>query len=155
MADKKRFANNITIKNKKASFEFSFVDTYEVGIVLQGTEIKSIREGKVSLQEGYCYVQKNEVFIRGMNISPYSQASFKNHEPTRIRKLLLHKKQIEKIAAKKEEKGLSLIPVKLYVNSRGFAKMEIALAKGKKLYDKRESLKEKDQKRELKKIKLY
>ncbi len=154
MADKKRFAKNITVKNKKASYEYTFLENYEAGIILQGTEIKSIREGKVSLQEAYCFIEEEEVFIKGMNISPYSQASFKNHEPTRVRKLLLSRREIDKIASKKDEKGLTLVPVKLYVTARGFAKIEIALAKGKKLYDKRESIKEKDQKRELKKIKL-
>lgn len=152
--DKKRFTNDINIKNKKAGYEYEFIETFEAGLVLFGTEIKSIREGKVSLQEAYCFVDDGEAFVKGMNISPYEQASFKNHEPTRTRKLLLNKKQIEKIATKKDEKGLTIIPVKLYITSRGFAKMQIALAKGKKLFDKRNSLKEKDQKRELSRLKL-
>ena len=152
--DKKRFSNDISIKNKKAGYEYEFVEIFEAGLVLFGTEIKSIREGKVSLQEAYCFVENGEAFIKGMNISPYEQASFKNHEPTRTRKLLLTKKQIEKIATKKDEKGLTIVPVKLYITARGFAKMQIALAKGKKLFDKRNSIKEKDQKRELSRIRL-
>jgi len=152
--EKKRFSNDINIKNRKASFEYTFIEIFEAGMVLVGTEIKSIREGKVSLQEAYCFVEDDEVFVKGMNISPYSQASFKNHEPTRTRKLLLNKKQIEKIASKRDEKGLTIVPVKLYVTKRGFAKMQIALAKGKKLFDKRNSIKEKDQKRELSKLKI-
>ena len=151
---KSRFSNNINIKNKKASFEYSFIETFEAGIVLKGTEIKSIREGKVSLQEAYCFIEDGELFVKGMNISPYSQASFSNHEPTRTRKLLLSKKEIEKIESKHDEKGLTIIPVRLYITQRGFAKMNIALAKGKKLYDKRNSIKEKDQKRELSRMKL-
>lgn len=155
MAQKKsRFSNDINIKNKKASFEYSFIETFEAGIVLQGTEIKSIREGKVSLQEAYCFIENEELFVKGMNISPYSQASFKNHDPIRTRKLLLSKKEIVKIASKHDEKGLTIIPVRLYVTQRGFAKMNIALAKGKKLYDKRNTIKEKDQKRELSRMKL-
>lgn len=152
--DKKRFSNDISIKNKKASYEYTYIETFEAGLVLVGTEIKSIREGKVSLQEAYCFVENGEAFIKGMNISPYEQASFRNHEPTRTRKLLLSKKQIEKMATKIDEKGLTIIPVKLYITARGFAKMQIALAKGKNLYDKRNSIKEKDQKRELSKLRL-
>ncbi len=152
--DKKRFSNDISVKNKKASYEYTYIETFEAGLVLVGTEIKSIREGKISLQEAYCFVENGEAFVKGMNISPYEQASFKNHEPTRTRKLLLSKRQIEKIATKKDEKGLTIVPVKLYITSRGFAKMQIALAKGKKLYDKRNSIKEKDQKRELSRLKL-
>ncbi|MGB3465536.1 MAG: SsrA-binding protein SmpB [Cyclobacteriaceae bacterium] len=152
--DKKRFSNDISIKNRKASYEYSYIETFEAGLVLRGTEIKSIREGKVSLQEAYCFVADGEAFVKGMNISPYSQASFTNHEPTRQRKLLLSKREIEKLATNRDEKGLTIIPVKLYINSRGLAKMQIALAKGKKLYDKRNSIKEKDQKRELSRMRL-
>ena len=152
--DKKRFSNDISIKNKKASYEYSFIETFEAGLVLKGTEIKSIREGKVSLQEAYCFMDDGEAFIKGMNISPYSQASFTNHEPTRQRKLLLSKREIDKLATNRDEKGLTIIPVKLYINSRGLAKLQIALAKGKKLFDKRNSIKEKDQKRELSRMRL-
>lgn len=146
--DKKRFSNDINIKNRKAGFEFTFIDKFVTGIVLKGTEIKSIKEGKASLQEAYCYIFKEEVYIKGMHISEFNEGTFNNHEPVRDRKLLLEKKEIRKIDAKFKEKGLSIVPLRLFVNKRGFAKMEIALAKGKKIYDKRDSIKERDVKRE-------
>ncbi|MEM7298872.1 MAG: SsrA-binding protein SmpB, partial [Bacteroidota bacterium] len=146
---KERFSNDIQIKNRKASFEYEFIEKFEAGMVLKGTEIKSIREGRASVQEAYCYLRGQEAFIKGMNISPYSNASFESHEMTRDRKLLLKKREIEKIKSKTEEKGLTIVPVRLYLNKRGFAKLEIALAKGKKIYDKRDDIKKKDQKREL------
>jgi len=150
-----RFSNNISIKNRKASFEFEFLDKYEAGIVLKGTEIKSLREGKASLQEAYCYITgNNEMFIKNMNISEYTNSSFASHEMKRERKLLLKKNELVKIRAKVEEKGLTIVPTKIYINSRGFAKVEIAIAKGKKLIDKRESIKKKDQDRELKRMKI-
>lgn len=152
--DKNRFSNDIQIKNRKASYEFEFVEKVEAGIMLKGTEIKSLREGKASIQEAYCYFKKGELFIKGMNISPYSQASFESHEMTRDRKLLLKKRELEKFKSKTEEKGLTIIPVKIYINSRGLAKLQIALAKGKKIHDKRESIKKKDQKRELERMKI-
>jgi len=152
--DKSRFAKTVNIKNRKARHEYEFVDTYEAGIVLKGTEIKSIREGKVNLMDGYCYFHEGELFLKGIHISPYSQSSFYNHETTRERKLLLHKRELDKLKGNVDEKGLTLIPSKLYINSRGFAKVQIALAKGKKLHDKRDSIKEKDMKRELDRIKF-
>ncbi len=152
--DQQRFSSNIHIKNRKASFEYEFIDKYEAGIVLQGTEIKSLREGKASLQEAYCYFQGNEMYVKSMNISEYSNSSFSSHEMKRERKLLLKRKELEKIKAKVEEKGLTIVPTRIFINSRGFAKLEIAIAKGKKLYDKRDSIKKKDQDRELKKMKL-
>jgi len=142
-----RFAKDISIKNRKASHEYEFIDTYEAGVVLQGSEIKSIREGKVSLPEAFCHFQKGELFIKSMTISQYTEGSFNNHDPLRERKLLLKKGELEKLKKKSEEKGLTIIPTKLFINSRGFAKIQIALARGKKLYDKRESLKKKDQKK--------
>lgn len=144
-----RFSNKVQINNRKAGFEFQLLEKYEAGIMLKGTEIKSLREGKASLQEAYCFIEAGEIFIKGMNISPYSQASFESHDRTRNRKLLLKKREIEKLKSKMDEKGLSIIPTKIYTNSRGLAKLEIALAKGKKLYDKREDIKKKDQNREL------
>jgi SsrA-binding protein len=152
MANNSRFSKNIQIKNRKAKFQFHFIDSYVAGMVLKGTEIKSIREGKASIQEGYCYFQKGELLIKGMSISPYENASFQHHDMTRPRKLLLKKKELEKLRAKSEEKGLTIIPVRIFIKDRGFAKLEIALAKGKKLFDKRESLKQKDQKREMERI---
>lgn len=152
--DKQRFSNCVQIKNRKAHFEFEFIEKFEAGMVLKGTEIKSIREGKASIQEAYCFLKGEEAFVKGMNISPYSNASFESHEMTRDRKLLLKKREIEKLKSKTEEKGLTIVPVKLYINKRGFAKLEIALAKGKKIYDKRDDIKKKDQKRELERLRL-
>lgn len=152
--DKQRFSNSIQIKNRKAHFEYELVEKFEAGLVLKGTEIKSLREGKGSIQEAYCFLKKDEAFVKGMNISPYSNASFESHEMTRDRKLLLKKREIEKLKTKTEEKGLTIVPVRLYINKRGFAKLEIALAKGKKLFDKRDDIKKKDQKRELERMRV-
>lgn len=147
--EKSRFSNNINIKNRKASYEYEFIDTYEAGLVLKGTEIKSIREGKVTLQDGYCFFKNGELFSKGINIAPYEQGSFYNHDPLRDRKLLLHKQELEKLEKKSLDKGLTIIPVRLFINAKGFAKLFIALARGKKLHDKRDNLKEKDMKREI------
>ena len=149
-----RFTNNIQIKNRKARFEYEFLDTYEAGIVLKGTEIKSLREGKASIQEAYCHLHGNELFIKGMTISVYTESSFTSHEPQRERKLLLKKNELEKIRTKIEEKGLTIVPTRIFINHRGFAKVDIAVARGKKIFDKRESLKKKDQDRELKRIRI-
>ncbi|UXP30871.1 SsrA-binding protein SmpB [Reichenbachiella agarivorans] len=146
---KTRFSNAVNIQNKKARFEYEFIDKYVAGIVLRGTEIKSIKEGLASLQEAYCFVSNGELFIKGMHISVYAQGGVYNHEPLRERKLLLNKREIEKIQSKSDEKGLTLIPLRLFINPRGYAKMEIALARGKKIHDKRSSIKDKDVKREL------
>lgn len=146
---KSRFSNNVNIKNRKASFEYEFVDKYVAGLVLKGTEIKSIKEGKASLQEAYCYISKGEMFIKGMHIAVYEQGTFNNHEPLRERKLLLNRVELDKIEAKSQEKGLTIIPTRLYINEKGYAKLELALAKGKKIHDKRNSIKDKDAKREL------
>lgn len=150
--DKKRFAKIVNIKNRKASFEFEFIDTYKAGIMLRGTEIKSIREGKVSLQEAYCYFKSDGLYVKSMNISEYAQGTYANHDPLRERKLLLNKSELEKLATK-QEKGLTIIPIRLYITDKGLAKLEIALAKGKKVHDKRDSIKAKDMKRELDRIK--
>ncbi len=152
--EKNRFSNDISIKNRKAKFEYEFIDTYIAGLVLKGTEIKSIREGKVTLQDGYCYFKKGELYSKGVHISPYTQGSFYNHEETRERKLLLNKQELNKLETKMNEKGLTIIPTKLFINSRGLAKLEIALAKGKKIHDKRDSIKDKDVKREMERMKF-
>jgi SsrA-binding protein len=152
--DDKRFSNSVNIKNKKARFEFEFIDTLVAGIVLKGTEIKSIREGKASLQEAYCYFNRGEIFIKSMNITPYAEATHFNHDPVRERKLLIKKRDIEKWQSKMEEKGLTIVPVRLFMTDKGLAKMEIALAKGKKIHDKRDSIKERDSKRELDRLRL-
>ena len=154
MAKESRFSNNINIKNRKASFEYQFIDKYLAGIQLRGSEIKSIREGKVSLQEAYCTFENEELFVKNMNISPYEQATHTNHDPKRDRKLLLTKKELEKLEKKYEEKGLTIIPVRLFINNKGLAKLEIALGKGKKLYDKREDIKKKDMTRDLQRMKI-
>jgi SsrA-binding protein len=152
--DKKRFSDNINIRNKQATYQFELLDKMVAGLALKGTEIKSIREGKVNLQDGYCYFANGEAFIKGINITPYAQGTHYNHEASRERKLLMKKSELKKLEARVEEKGLSLIPVRLFINDRGLAKLEIALARGKKLHDKRESIKEKDLKRELSRVKL-
>lgn len=144
-----KFSSDINIKNKKASFNYEFIDVYEAGLQLLGTEIKSIREGKASIQEAYCAFKNDELFVINMNISPYTEASFTNHSPTRTRKLLLHKKELEKLFKKKKDNGLTIVPLKLFINSKGIAKLNIALAKGKKIHDKRETLKDKDAKRQM------
>lgn len=152
--EKQRFANKININNRKARYEYHFLEKYIAGIQLFGTEIKSIREGKVNLQEGYCYMKKGECFVKQMHISPYTQAAHYNHESDRERKLLLTKKELDKIESKTKEKGLTLVPTRLFINDRGLAKLEFALAKGKKLFDKREDIKQKDVKRELDRMRI-
>ena len=149
-----RFSNNINIRNKQAGFEYELLDKYVAGMVLTGTEIKSIREGKANLQDGYCYLNNGEIFVKGINITPYAQGTHYNHEATRERKLLLKRSEINKLEGKVEEKGLTLVPLRLFINQRGFAKLEIALAKGKKLHDKRDSIREREAKRELSKMKF-
>jgi SsrA-binding protein len=139
----------INIKNKKAYFEFEFIDKFIAGIQLTGTEIKSIREGKVSMNDGWCYFQKNELWIKNLNISTYDKGTHYNHEPLRPRKLLLNKKELKKLQDKIKEKGLTVIPLRLFINDRGFAKLEIALSKGKKIHDKRNTIKEREAKREM------
>jgi len=151
---KERFSNDINIRNRQAGFEYELLDKYVAGLVLTGTEIKSIREGKVNLQDGYCYLNNEEVFVKGINITPYAQGTHYNHDATRERKLLLKRSEIRKLEGKVEEKGLTLVPTRLFINDRGLAKLEFALAKGKKLHDKRDSIKERDAKRELSRLKL-
>lgn len=152
MAKTNKFDKVINIKNKKASFQFEFIDTYVCGMVLRGTEIKSLREAKVSLTESFCLFMDGELYVRQMHIAPYSMAASFNHEAVRDRKLLLSKKELEKLQTKSQEKGLTIIPVRIFINDRGLAKMEIALGRGKKIHDKRQDLKEKDAKRELQRI---
>ncbi len=135
---------NLLIKNRKASFEYSFIETLEAGIVLTGTEIKSVRAGKVSLSDGYCLFKDNELFLSNVHIEEYKEGSYNNHEPKRMRKLLLSRRELNKLLAKTKAKGLTIIPVKMYITDRSFAKIEIALARGKKMYDKRQDLKKKD-----------
>ena len=152
---KEKFTDSVNIRNKKASFEYAFLDTYIAGIVLTGTEIKAIRMGNINLQEAYCFFSQNgELFVKNLHISKYNEGTYNNHEPMRERKLFLKKKELVKLLGKSEEKGLTIVPIRLFTNDRGFAKLEIALAKGKKLYDKREDIKSRDVKRELAKEKF-
>ena len=146
--------NKIDIKNKKARFEYEIIDTYIAGIVLRGTEIKSIRLGKASIAESFCeFNETGELFVINMNIEEYSHATHFNHRPKAERKLLLEKSELKKLRKEVQAAGLTIVPLNLFINQRGFAKLKIGLAKGKKLYDKRETLKERDSKRDLARIK--
>jgi SsrA-binding protein len=149
-------SSKVDIKNKKAKFEYEFVETFTAGIQLFGTEIKSIRNNKASISEAYAVMVKNELFIRNMYIADYENGGHFNHESKRDRKLLLNKLELSKINKKIKNKGLTIVPTRLFISSNGWAKMNIAVAKGKKIYDKREDLKTKDIKREIdRKLKDY
>ena len=141
--------SSINITNKKAGYEYELIARYTAGLQLLGSEIKSIRAGKASIKESYCLFIKSELWVRNMDISVYAEASINNHEPKRDRKLLLNKIELRKLRKKIDQKGLSIVPTRLYISERGYAKLNIALAKGKKIYDKRETLKNKDTKREI------
>ena len=144
--------NNITIKNKKASHEYLFLDTYIAGIQLIGVEIKSIRKGEVNLSEAYCIFQNGELYLKNTHISPYENAGFVKVDPLRDRKLLLNKNELRKLSEGISRKGLTIVPTKMFVNERGLCKVEVCLCQGKKNYDKRESLKEKDIKKKVKNL---
>jgi len=139
----------LNIRNKRARFEYHLMDTFTAGIQLAGTEIKSIRKGKASILEAYCVAQNGEIWIRNMHVSEYENASFYTHKPRADRKLLLNKKEIQKIEKFLQVKGNTLIPLKLFLSDKGWVKLDIALAQGKKLHDKRHDLKEKDDKRDM------
>ena len=145
--------NNIKIiaNNKKARHDYFILEEYEAGIVLKGTEVKSVRQGKVSIKESYCQINNAEVFIFGMHISPYEQGNIYNVDPLRTRKLLLNKREILKLIGKTKEKGLTLVPLKVYLKY-GLVKLEIGLAKGKKIYDKRETIAKKDAERRMRQV---
>lgn len=140
---------HINIKNKRAYFEYEILEKFVAGIQLAGTEIKSIRNGKATIGEGYCRFTKHELYVVNMNISEYDFGNINNHEARRDRKLLLNKKELEKLQKKMKESGLTIIPLKMFLNANGLAKMEIGLAKGKKTHDKRDTLKTKDAKRDM------
>jgi len=142
-------SNQVNIKNKRASFEYEFLETFTAGIQLTGTEIKSIRTGKASIIEGYCFLKDGELFIKNMYIAEYDKGTYNNHDPKRDRKLLLNRSELDKLSKKKKDVGLTIIPLKVFISKNGFAKMDIALAKGKKLHDKREDLKGKDAQRDM------
>jgi len=141
--------NRIKIKNKRISWEYFLIEKLVAGIVLTGTEIKSIRNGKANLSDSFCVFEEGELFVRSMHIAEYVYGTYNNHLAKRDRKLLLTARELKKLNIKVKEKGMTLVPVTLFINDRGLAKLEIALAKGKHFYDKRESLKEKDTKREI------
>lgn len=144
-----KLSNKINIENRRARFDYQFLEQFTAGIVLQGTEIKSIREGKAGLSDSYCYFRRGELYIKNLHITEYSEASFKNHEPLRERKLLLSKTELRKLEGKLKDQGLTIIPVRLFLSDRGFAKVDVALAKGKKEFDKRQDIKKKDAEREI------
>ena len=147
---KKEIEKQVHLKNRKASFHYEFIDKYIAGMVLTGTEIKSIRQSKVSFNDSYClFVSETELQIKGLHISIYERGTYLNHDPLRNRKLLLEKKELKKMYEKMKDKGFSIVPTRIFINDRGLAKIEIPLSKGKKLYDKRADLKEKDLKREM------
>ncbi len=149
----KKSTNNINIKNRKARFEFEILDKFIAGIKLSGTEIKAIRLGKASIAESFCEFQNNELFVINMTVEEYSHASHFNHDPKSARKLLMKRRELNKLEKEVKNSGLTIVPLRLFINDRGLAKLQIALAKGKKLYDKRETIKDRDSKRRLDRIK--
>jgi SsrA-binding protein len=146
--------NKVNIKNKRARFEYEIIDTYTAGIVLTGTEIKSIRDSKASIAESFCeFNDKGELFVINMTIEEYLYGTYYNHKPKAERKLLLNKRELKKLQKEVSTKGMTIVLLRLYINDNGLAKIEIALAKGKKLYDKRDTIKDRDVKRDLDRIK--
>jgi len=144
-------ANKVEIVNKKAKFEYTILDKYEAGIVLTGTEIKSIRQNKASLSDAYCVFKDGELWAKNIHISEYANGTYNNHDPKRDRKLLLHKYQLKRLESKIKESGLTIVPLRLYLNDKGLAKIEIALVRGKKEYDKREAIKKRESERNISK----
>jgi len=145
----------IYIKNKRATFDYEILERFVAGIQLYGTEIKSIRGGHASLPDSFCYFNDNELWVKGMRIAEYFYGTFNNHAPERERKLLLKRKELDKLERKIKESGLTIIPLALFINEKGLAKLEIGLAQGKKQYDKRETLKLKDAKREMERVQKH
>lgn len=140
---------NINIKNRKASFEYELIERFVAGMKLVGTEIKSIRNGKANMSDSYCQFYNSELFVKNLHISEYEMGTHNNHEAKRDRKLLLNRKELQKLEKKVKESGFTIVPIRLFINDRGLAKLEIALARGKKVYDKRETLKQKDAQRDM------
>ena len=149
MAKKEEFKSKVNIKNKRAEFEYIIVDTYTAGIVLTGTEIKSIRLGKASLVDTYCYFTNGELWVKNMYIAAYTHGSYNNHVERRERKLLLNKKELRNLLQETKSPGFTIVPILLYLNEKGYAKLDIALARGKKQYDKRQTMKAKEDRREM------
>lgn len=152
--DPMRRSSNIVIRNKRATFDYEIIESYTAGIQLFGTEIKSIRDGKASLTDTYCSFIKDELWVKNMHIATYFFGTYNNHDVRRDRKLLLNRRELNKLARSIKESGLTIIPIRMYINDKGLAKLDIGLAKGKKSYDKRQSLKEKDAKREIDRAKF-
>lgn len=142
-------SSQINIKNRRASFDYEITETFTAGIVLTGTEIKSIRSGKAGLTDSYCVIDKGEVWVKGMNIAEYFYGSYNNHVSRRDRKLLLNKKEINRLAKSSEDKGFTIVPLRLFISERGYAKLVIGIGRGKKQYDKRQSIKEREDKRNM------
>lgn len=142
-------AEQVNIKNKKARFNYEISDTFTAGMVLTGTEIKSIREGKANLTDSYCIVENGEIWVKGMHVSEYFYGSYNNHTVKRDRKLLLNRKEIAKLSKAADEPGYTIVPMRIFINDRGFAKMVIGVGRGKKQYDKRQSIKEREDKRNI------
>jgi SsrA-binding protein len=149
MKNGKAVYGQVQIRNKKAKFEYELKERFIAGLVLTGTEIKSIRLGNANLQDAYCVFERDELWIQGMHISPYDQGSHYNHDPLRKRKLLLNKNELRKLKKITKDVGITIIPLRLFINERGLAKLEIATGRGKKLYDKRQDIRKKDEKREI------
>ena len=149
MTERASSEDKVVATNRKAFHDYFIEERYEAGIMLQGTEVKSLREGRVNLQDSYASVRGSEVFLHQCHISPYSHGNIMNHDPTRVRKLLLHKTEIHKLLGKTQQKGLTLVPLRIYFTKRGYAKVELGLAKGKKLYDRRETIKSREAGREV------
>ena len=143
---------NVEIRNKRSAYEYNLLESYVAGIMLKGTEIKSIREGAGSITEAFCFMRDGELFVKNMNIPEYSHGNLMNHDILRLRKLLLNKRELKKIDTKTREKGVAIVPVRLFLSDRGFAKLEIALGRGKKSFDKRDTIKKKDDKREMDRV---
>lgn len=145
-------SSQINIKNRRATFDYEIIDTYVAGVMLWGTEMKSIRGGHASLVDSFCYFNRNELWVKGMRVSEYFYGTYNNHKPDRERKLLLQRKELDKLQRKTKEGGLTIVPLRLFINDRGLAKLEIALARGKKQFDKRETLKQKDAQRDIDRV---
>lgn len=142
----------VNIQNRRAHFEFEILDKYTAGIMLTGTEIKSLKAGKANINDAYCVFQQDELYIKNMHISEYTHGSLYNHEPLRLRKLLLNRRELDKIQTKVKERGFTIVPLKIHISERGFAKLDLALARGKKTHDKRDSIKARDNKRDLQRV---
>lgn len=149
MKKDKQIYSQIQIRNKRAKFEYQLIDHFVAGLVLTGTEIKSIRLGKANIQDAYCVFDGEELWVQGLHISPYEQGSHYNHEPTRKRKLLLNKSELKKLRKISKDVGITMVPLRLFINDRGLAKLEFATGKGKKLFDKRQDIRKKDEQREI------